>query len=172
MWRCVTTAAGRWNALPSRVRNWPVVVSRQSFVARHCNSSNLIQRQPRQGRTSLAQRFSGENSVVPPGLELFLPRFPALKRWAKLGRPSGDWILLCFVPPDCLKTSSHAHTSALGKASRTGQSKIDFFGSLLTTDRQSEKPDSAAGSAGSAESAGANRLGPVDSGHRCRWTYR
>jgi hypothetical protein len=29
-----------------------------------------------------------ENSVVPPGLESFLPLFPALKRWAKLGRPS------------------------------------------------------------------------------------
>jgi hypothetical protein len=31
----------------------------------------------------------GENSVVPPGLESFLPRSPALKRWAKLERPSG-----------------------------------------------------------------------------------
>ena len=30
-----------------------------------------------------------ENSVVPPGLESFSPPFPALKRWAKLGRPSG-----------------------------------------------------------------------------------
>jgi hypothetical protein len=30
-----------------------------------------------------------ENSVVPPGLESFLPLFPALKRWAKLVRPSG-----------------------------------------------------------------------------------
>jgi outer membrane lipopolysaccharide assembly protein LptE/RlpB len=30
-----------------------------------------------------------ENSVVPPGLESVLPRFPALKRWAKFGRPSG-----------------------------------------------------------------------------------
>ncbi len=30
-----------------------------------------------------------ENSVVPPGLESFFPLFPALKRWAKLGRPSG-----------------------------------------------------------------------------------
>jgi len=27
--------------------------------------------------------------VVPPGLESFLPVFPALKHWAKLGRPSG-----------------------------------------------------------------------------------
>ena len=31
----------------------------------------------------------GENSVVPPGLESFFLPFPALKRWAKLGRPSG-----------------------------------------------------------------------------------
>jgi len=30
-----------------------------------------------------------ENSVVPPGLESFLRLFPALKRWAKLVRPSG-----------------------------------------------------------------------------------
>src|SRR5450759_5427495 len=30
-----------------------------------------------------------EDSVVPPGLESFLPLFPTLKRWAKLGRPSG-----------------------------------------------------------------------------------
>ena len=30
-----------------------------------------------------------ENSVVPPGLESLVPLFPALKRWAKLGRPYG-----------------------------------------------------------------------------------
>src|SRR5208282_3571783 len=30
-----------------------------------------------------------ENSVVPPGLESLGPLFPALKRWAKLVRPSG-----------------------------------------------------------------------------------
>ncbi len=30
-----------------------------------------------------------EDSVVPPGLESSLSLFPALKRWAKLGRPSG-----------------------------------------------------------------------------------
>ncbi len=33
-----------------------------------------------------------ENSVVPPGLESFLQLFPVLKRWAKLGRPSGAGI--------------------------------------------------------------------------------
>src|ERR1039457_2178639 len=36
-----------------------------------------------------ALKSVSENSVVPPGLESFLPLFPALKRWAKLGRPSG-----------------------------------------------------------------------------------
>ena len=30
-----------------------------------------------------------ENWVVPPGLSSFFPLFPALKRWAKLVRPSG-----------------------------------------------------------------------------------
>jgi len=34
-----------------------------------------------------------ENSVVPPGLESFLPLFPALKRWAKLVSPLRGWIL-------------------------------------------------------------------------------
>jgi len=28
--------------------------------------------------------------IVPPGLASFLPLFPALKRWAKLGRPYGN----------------------------------------------------------------------------------
>jgi hypothetical protein len=56
-----------------------------------------------------------ENSVVPPGLELFLPLFPALKRWAKFGRPSGAAILPCLVPPNCPRTSSH--TRFLGVAS-------------------------------------------------------
>ena len=31
-----------------------------------------------------------ENWVVPPGLESFFSLFPALKRWAKFGRPSGS----------------------------------------------------------------------------------
>src|ERR1035441_3267969 len=35
-----------------------------------------------------AQNARG-GSVVPPGLYSFLPLFPALKRWAKLGRPPG-----------------------------------------------------------------------------------
>ena len=30
-----------------------------------------------------------QNSVVPPGLELFVDFYPALKRWAKFGCPSG-----------------------------------------------------------------------------------
>src|SRR5712692_4727583 len=36
-----------------------------------------------------ALKHANENSVVPPGLEASLPRFPALKRWAKLERPYG-----------------------------------------------------------------------------------
>ena len=34
-----------------------------------------------------------EDSVVPPGLESFVPPSPALKRWAKFGRPSGAGFL-------------------------------------------------------------------------------
>ena len=42
-----------------------------------------------------------ENSVVPPGLESLLPLSPALKRWAKLDRPSGAGFLWSFfhLPP-------------------------------------------------------------------------
>jgi hypothetical protein len=36
------------------------------------------------GYTAHSQR-----SVVPPGLDSLLSLFPALKRWAKFGRPSG-----------------------------------------------------------------------------------
>jgi TldD protein len=39
-----------------------------------------------------------EDSVVPPGLESFVPPSPALKRWAKFGRPSGAGFsrIACF----------------------------------------------------------------------------
>src|SRR5450759_910650 len=40
-------------------------------------------------RSSQRQKNLGEDSVVPPGLESLIPLFPALKRWAKFGRPSG-----------------------------------------------------------------------------------
>ena len=36
-----------------------------------------------------AIQSAGKSSAVPPGLESLSPLFPALKRWAKLGRPSG-----------------------------------------------------------------------------------
>ena len=36
-----------------------------------------------------ALQWVRENSVVPPGLISLVPLFPPLKRWAKLGRPSG-----------------------------------------------------------------------------------
>ena len=40
---------------------------------------------------------------TPPGLELFLPLYPALKRWAKLGRPSGaGWLDSRLTLPDSL----------------------------------------------------------------------
>jgi hypothetical protein len=55
---------------------------------------------------------------IPPGLEpfdpLLGPLFPALKALGYAGSPLRGWILLCFVPPGCAKTSSHAHTEALG----------------------------------------------------------
>jgi hypothetical protein len=46
--------------------------------------------------------MAGWGSVVPPGLESFLPVFPALKRWANFFSPLRGWIL-DFVPPDCPK---------------------------------------------------------------------
>src|SRR5450759_3171724 len=69
------------------------------------------------GLRSLVAVFLGlkrvrENSVVPPGLVSNLPFYPALKRCAKRS-PLRCCILLCLVPPDCAKTSSHAHTEAL-----------------------------------------------------------
>src|SRR5260370_26927054 len=39
-----------------------------------------------------------ETSVVPPGLEFFFPPFPALKRWAKFGRPSGTRLSRVLIP--------------------------------------------------------------------------
>jgi len=39
-----------------------------------------------------------EKSVVPPGLESFVPFFPALPRWAKLGRPSRGLDSRAFCP--------------------------------------------------------------------------
>ena len=44
---------------------------------------------PTWGVKNAALNGARENSVVPPGLESFLLLVPALKRWAKVGRPSG-----------------------------------------------------------------------------------
>src|SRR5450631_212323 len=57
---------------------------------------------------------------------------------------------------------------------QTGESpaSTQLPGRLWTKDRQTETPGSAAGSAGSAEWAGANQPEPVDSRYRCRWRYR
>src|SRR5258708_35184832 len=38
-----------------------------------------------------------ENWAVPPGLQSFVSAFPALKRWAKLGRPSGAGLFVVAV---------------------------------------------------------------------------
>jgi TldD protein len=59
----------------------------------------------------------GENSVVPAGLESSLPFFPALKRWAKLGRPSGAGLLILGTILICATaTSARAATSDSGDA--------------------------------------------------------
>ena len=44
---------------------------------------------PAGGNSRLISGLASGDSVVPPGLESFLPIVPALKRWANLGRPSG-----------------------------------------------------------------------------------
>jgi len=43
------------------------------------------------GQLNAALKDARENSVVPPGLESLPHFYPALKRWAKLERPSGAW---------------------------------------------------------------------------------
>jgi hypothetical protein len=50
-----------------------------------------------------------ENWVVPPGLRSFFPLFPALKRWAKLVRPSGA-VLSSSSFHRIAKTSVLTHT--------------------------------------------------------------
>ncbi len=54
-----------------------------------------------------------ESWVVPPGLESLLPLFPALKRWAKLVRPSGARFSCDSSHWTAQKTSSLAHTKAM-----------------------------------------------------------
>jgi hypothetical protein len=48
------------------------------------------------GRAVIAA-VKSESSVVPPGLESSSLLFPALKRWAKFGRPSGAGFYLLTV---------------------------------------------------------------------------
>jgi len=40
-------------------------------------------------RGSVRRRIGGMVSAVPPGLDSFLGRNPAMNRWATIGRPSG-----------------------------------------------------------------------------------
>jgi hypothetical protein len=46
----------------------------------------LLEKREKWGTPAALQ---SENSVVPPGLEFSVPFPPALKRWAKVGRPYG-----------------------------------------------------------------------------------
>src|ERR1022692_3888978 len=61
-----------------------------------------------------ALRCLRENWVVPPGLRSFFPLFPALKRWAKLVRPSGAAFSSSSFHR-IAKTSVLTHTEALAE---------------------------------------------------------
>src|ERR1039458_3274859 len=69
--------------------------SRNLFECRKRSSLSQSKDEPEEGLRGWRRKapfgvgFCESVSVVPPGPELFLPLFPALKRWAKLGRPSG-----------------------------------------------------------------------------------
>src|SRR5450759_3232578 len=52
----------------------------------------------------LGPQRARENSVVPAGLESFFPLFPALKRWAKFGRPSGAGFSTGWSSSGCRRT--------------------------------------------------------------------
>jgi hypothetical protein len=74
------------------VRTSEVGIDSSAFAARlkSCPPANLTGVGVFPGYGDFAQGECGsENSVVPAGLESFLPLSPALKRWAKLERPSG-----------------------------------------------------------------------------------
>ena len=76
---------------------------------------------------AVAVQGGREQSVVPPGLRLFVRPFPALKRWAKLGRPFGAGsssvagfpsrlfaVISCAVLLGALSTSAYAGNSVAG----------------------------------------------------------
>jgi hypothetical protein len=62
------------------------------------------------------QRVRAETGPSLRDLNHFLRLFPALKRWAKLGRPSGAGLSSTSFRPGCQKTNSHVHAEALGQA--------------------------------------------------------
>ena len=73
-----------------------------------------------------------ENSVVPPGLESFLSLFPALKRWAKLGRPSGAEFSIS--PHDAVWYETHFAVGLVREQSdvlRTGELQVWFLSEHL-----------------------------------------
>jgi hypothetical protein len=57
-------------------------------------------------------KYVRENWAVPPGLESFLPLFPALKRWAKLVRPCRGWIPDSLHHQPIREVGSHARSKA------------------------------------------------------------
>jgi len=68
-----------------RIQNEAVIAALKCVRENLCRPSRTRSEFPLYpGLTSLC-----ENSVVPPGLESCLPLYPALKRWAKVARPSG-----------------------------------------------------------------------------------
>ena len=71
----------------------------------------------------------GENSVVPPGLESFLPASPALKRWAKLERPSGAGFsesLFASMVRERVLSPALKHWAKLERPSGAGGSQSSF----------------------------------------------
>jgi len=68
-----------------------------------------------------------ENWVVSPGLRVFGPPNPALKRGAKLVRPCGTRKLFPPMPPRDAKSRSHAHTKAPLSAAGDGTAKAVPF---------------------------------------------
>src|ERR1019366_7857718 len=70
-----------------------------------------------------ALKCARENSVVPPGLESFLQLFPALKRWAKLVRPSGA-VFSSSSSHQIAKTPVLTHTLKRWASQKRAQSRV------------------------------------------------
>ena len=75
------TQAVSWLEWGSSTAGQSVLAARSRLLPSTCTQSPVVLR--------ALLRFVRENSVVPTGLESSVSLLPALKRWAKLGRPSG-----------------------------------------------------------------------------------